>query len=83
MEDLEIGDYMYFARVLRSVDVYEMIPLKIRTVNHDDGWFVGLDSKTKAAYLFQERDIGQNVFFNIEEAQSMVKQAKKHRKEVH
>lgn len=50
MEDFEVGDYVYFARIVQSCDVYELKSLKLRTVDHDAGWFVGLDTKTKGAY---------------------------------
>ena len=82
MEDFEIGDYVYFARIIPSCDVYELKNLKLRTVDHDAGWFVGLDAKTKGAYLFQAADVGKSVFLSESTAKDVIKEAKKNRKEV-
>lgn len=50
MDNLHVGDYIFFARVVKSCDVYEVLKLKLRTVDHDTGWFVGFDVKTKITW---------------------------------
>ena len=82
MEDFEVGDYVYFARIVQSCDVYELKSLKLRTVDHDAGWVVGLDTKTKGAYLFQASDVGKSIFLSESTAKDVIKEAKKNRKEV-
>ena len=43
MEDFEVGDYIYFARIVQSCDMYELKSLKLRTVDHDAGFFCRTD----------------------------------------
>ena len=82
MDNLHVGDYVFFAREVKSCDVYEVLKLKLRTVDHNTGWFVGFDVKTKITFLFNGDDIGKIIFINENDAKSVVKTAKKTRKEV-
>ena len=81
MDDFEKGTIVYYAQILPTGDVYEVLTLKLRTVDKEARWFVGTDVKTKAAFLFNECDIGITVFIDRKEALEKVKNAKKNRKE--
>ena len=81
MDDFEKGTIVYYAQILPTGDVYEVLTLKLRTVDKEARWFVGTDVKTKAAFLFNECDIGIAVFIDRKEALEKVKNAKKNRKE--
>ena len=81
MDDFEKGTIVYYAQILPIGDVYEILTLKLRTVDKEARWFVGTDVKTKAAFLFNECDIGIAVFADRKEALEKVKEAKKNRKE--
>ena len=81
MDDFEKGTIVYYAQILPTGDVYEVLTLKLRTVDKEARWFVGTDVKTKAAFLFNECDIGTAVFTDRKEALEKVKEAKKNRKE--
>ena len=81
MDDFEQGAIVYYAQILPTGDVYEVLTLKLRTVDKEARWFVGTDVKTKAAFLFNECDIGIAVFTVRKEALEKVKEAKKNRKE--
>ena len=81
MNDFEKGTIVYYAQILPTGDVYEVLTLKLRTVDKEARWFVGTDVKTKAAFLFNECDIGVAIFIDRKEALEKVKEAKKNRKE--
>ena len=81
MDDFKKGTIVYYAQILPTGDVYEVLTLKLRTVDKEARWFVGTDVKTKAAFLFNEYDIGIAVFTDRKEALEKVKEAKKNRKE--
>ena len=81
MDDFEKETIVYYAQILPTGDVYEVLTLKLRTVDKEARWFVGTDVKTKAAFLFNECDIGVAIFIDRKEALEKVKNAKKNRKE--
>ena len=81
MDDFEKGTIVYYAQILPTGDIYEVLTLKLRTVDKEARWFVGTDVKTKAAFLFNECDIGVAIFIDRKEALEKVKEAKKNRKE--
>lgn len=60
------GDILYWARIIPNVGIYDVIDLKIRTV--EDTWFVGIDNRDKQAYLFNNLSIDKTVFVNREDA---------------
>ena len=74
------GDKIYFARILPKVEIYEVYDLKLRTV--EETWFSATDKKTGQAFLFHNKDIGNIVFFNREEALEKVKNAERDKKEI-
>ena len=45
--EIKKGDILYVARIIPSCGIYEIIELKIRTV--EDTYFVGTDKYTKQA----------------------------------
>ncbi len=69
------GTVVYYSQCLEPCAVFEVLELKIRTV--EDDWFTGIENKTKHAYLFYEHDIGKCIFFNRKEALDVVKAAEK------
>lgn len=77
MEDnkITIGTVVYYAQCLTTTGTFEVLELKVRTV--EDTWFVGIDKSTKHAYLFYNKDIGSTIFFNRQEALDVVKTAEK------
>ena len=81
MDDFEKGTIVYYAQILPTGDVHEVLTLKLRTVDKEARWFVGTDVKTKAAFLFNDCDIGVAIFIDRKQALEKVKEAKKNRKE--
>ncbi len=59
---VKVNDIVYFARIMPSLDVYDVYDLKVRTV--EDTYFVGIDKRDKKSYLFSYNDIGKTVFLN-------------------
>lgn len=55
-----VGDTCYYCSVVPSCGIYEIEELKIRTVG--DGYYVGVNDKTKQASLFNEDMIDVYVF---------------------
>ena len=72
------GQKVYYARILPSVDIYDVCDLIIRTVADD--YFTGMDKHDKHAFLFNYGDIGNTIFFNRSEALEKVLQAEENRK---
>lgn len=77
MEDKKItkGMTVYYSQCLDSCGIFELLELRIRTV--EDNWFVGIENKTKHAYLFYDKAIGKEIFFDRQEALKVVKAAEK------
>ena len=69
------GKIIYYSQCLEPCAIFEVLELKIRTIC--ENWFVGIENKTKHAYLFYEKDIGKCIFFDREDALSVVKAAEK------
>lgn len=77
---LNKGDIVYYARIQKKNDTYDLCELKIRTV--EDTYFVGEDKKDKRAYLFGYNALGDYVFQDRGEALKKVKSAEKDKVEV-
>lgn len=77
-KEIKRSDFVYYARMLPTVGLYEVIDLKVRTVADD--FFVGIENRTKHAYLLKINDIGKIVFFDRKEALKAVKEAEKNSK---
>ena len=69
------GTIIYYARYMEFLNIFELLELKLRTV--EDNWYVGIDNRSKHAYLFYEKDIGKTIFFDRKEALKIVKDAEK------
>lgn len=63
---LNKGDMIYWSRCMPNVGIYDVVDLKVRTVT--DTYFVGIEIKTKHAYLFYYSDIDKIVFMNRKDA---------------
>ena len=70
------GDMVYYARVIPNI-IYEVCELKIRTV--EDTYFVGIENRSKHAFLFDNINLNKTVFYNREIALKIVKEAEKNK----
>ena len=77
---INIGDTLYYARIMPKLDVYDVYDLKVRTV--EDTYFSTIDKRDKKSYLFSYNDIGKTVFINREEAVNKTKEAEKNKPKV-
>lgn len=80
MSNLKKKDVVYYTRILPSSNIYDLLEIKIRTV--EDGWFVGIEKRDKQAFLFNDVDIGKTIFKNRNEALEVVKNAELNKKEL-
>ena len=80
MINLQKHDILYYARIFKKLDVYDVVELSVRTVR--DTWFVGVEKRTEHAYTFSTDLIGKTVFQNREDALKIVQEAEKHRSKV-
>lgn len=74
-KEIKKSDLVYYARIIPTSGIYEVIDLKVRTVADD--FLVGIENRTKHAYLLYIKDIGRIVFFDRKEALKVVKEAEK------
>lgn len=72
---IEVGNTVFFARAIPSVDIYETLELTIRSSG--DNWVVGVDSSTRQAFPFSKSEVGTLIFSTRSEAEEIVKAAKK------
>ena len=79
MSDLKKKDTVYFSRIIPTSGIYDIIELKIRTV--EDDWFVGIDKRDKHAYLFTDDAINKTIFIDRKQALKKVKEAEFNKKE--
>ena len=70
MQGLTKGQKVYYARIFESVGMFELIDLKIRTV--EDTWFVGTEQRTKQAFLFGMNSIDKTIFLDRQQALDLV-----------
>lgn len=80
MSKLKKKDVVYYTRILPSSNVYDILEIKIRTV--EDNWFVGIEKRDKQAFLFHDADIDKTVFTNRNKALEVIKQAELNKKEL-
>lgn len=71
-------DTVYYTRILPAVNLYELDELKVRTVTKE--YFVGIEKRSKQAFLFPLSDLGRVIFTDREEALAIVKEAEKNKK---
>ena len=77
---LKKGQIVYYARIVETVGIYEILELRLRTV--EETYFVGTEKNTKHAYLFGTNSLGEIIFFDRQQALKTVKEAEKNKKEV-
>jgi hypothetical protein len=77
---LKKGQIVYYARIIPTVGMYEILELKLRTVT--DEYFVGTEKREKHAYLFGYSTLGKCIFKDWQEALNVVKEAEKNKKEI-
>lgn len=80
MVDLKKKDTVYYARIMPSVGIYDLLDINIRTVA--ETYFVGVDKRDKRAYLFNNDALGKTVFTDRKEALKVVKEAEKHKTKI-
>ena len=73
--ELTKGQKVYYARILEPVGIFEVIEIKLRTI--EDTWFVGTENRSKQAYMFSKNMLNKTIFFNRDEALAVVKAAEK------
>jgi hypothetical protein len=79
MSDLKKKDIVYYARIMPSSGIYDVLELKVRTVEED--WFVGIEKRDKQAFLFADTDIDKIIFVDRNKALNLVKTAEANKKE--
>lgn len=72
-DDINIGDKVYYARIIPNTEIYEVCELKIRTI--ENNFFVGTDKHEKQAYLFSYNKLNKIIFTDRNKALQVVKEA--------
>jgi hypothetical protein len=80
MSELKKKDTVYYTRILPLSNIYDVLELKIRTVEKD--WFVGLEKRDKQAFLFPNTALNKTVFIDRKKALEKVKAAELNKKEI-
>lgn len=75
------GDIYYYARIIPSAGIYDLLEIKIRSVY--DTYFVGIERRDKQAFLFNYSDIDKILFEDRKIALKVVKKAEKNKKEIY
>lgn len=78
MSTLKLKDKVYYARIIPSSFIFDVLELQVRTV--DDGWYVGIEKRDKQAFLFLEEDIGSKIFIKRADCLKAVNNAEKNYK---
>ena len=80
MSDLKRKDIVYYTRILPASGIYDVLELKLRTVEND--WFVGIEKRDKQAFLFHDKDINKTIFTNRKDALNVVQEAEKRKRNI-
>lgn len=76
--NLKIGDTLYYAQIMISLGLYEVIELKVRTIaeleDGSDSYFCGIDVKDERAYVFNFEDLENIVFRDRDKCLFLVNQ---------
>lgn len=78
MSTLKKKDTVYYTRIMPSSNIYDILELKIRTV--EDNWFVGIEKRDKQALLFYDTDINKIIFKDRNVALEKVLEAEENKK---
>lgn len=73
------GDVLYWSRIVPETGIYEVNELKIRTI--EDKYFVGVDKKSRQAFLFSHSALDNIIFSDREDALRQVIDAEKNKKD--
>lgn len=73
-------DIVYYARAMDNVGIFDVVELKVRTV--EDDYFTGIDDKTKHAFIFNISDLNKTVFFDRKDALRVVNEAEKNKRNI-
>lgn len=79
MSNLKKNDIVYYARAIPLSGIYDVLELKIRTV--ETGWCVGIEKRDKQAFLFSDSEIGKTIFTDRKEAVNKIEHMEARRKE--
>lgn len=77
---LNKNDVVFYARILPNSGIYDVLELKIRTI--ESNWFVGIEKRDKQAFLFAYTAIDKMVFADRGKALEIVKAAESNKKEI-
>ena len=69
------GDVFYYAQMMPTIPLFEVLELKVRTV--EENWFVGIDKTSKHAYMFNINEIDKVVFKNRKKCLDVVTEAER------
>jgi hypothetical protein len=78
MSELKLKDTVYYARILPTSGIYDVLELKIRTVEND--WFAGVEKRDKQVFLFENEALDKDVFVNRKDALYKVQNAESKKK---
>lgn len=73
------NDVLFYARILPASGIYDVLELKIRTV--ESNWFVGIEKRDKQAFLFADTAIDKIIFADRNKALEVVQSAEANKKE--
>lgn len=84
MQELKKGTMVYYAQIFKPpVGEYNVVDLKVHTVNEEKHYFTGCETKgNKHTLLFDLKALGNNVFFNRADALAKVKAAEEQYKNI-
>ena len=79
MDELQKGDFVYYARIFKPpLCEYEIIELKVNCINNELKYFTGCEvSKSKQTFIFNFCDWDKCVFADRNVALNLVKEAEK------
>lgn len=78
-EEFNIGQIVFYTRILPKVGIYDLLEIKLRTV--EDTYIVGCDEKDHTAYLISEIEAETCIFTSRKDALNKIKEEKKKGKE--
>ena len=74
------GDFVYYARIMPNLGIFDVYDIKIRTIA--DTWFSGVEKRDKKVFLFPYSAIDEYVFLNRKDAVDVATNAEAHNKKV-
>ena len=74
---IAVGDTLYFARIIPTVGIYNVLDLKVRTV--ENNYFACIDKRDKNAFLFSYKDINNTIFQYRKDALLKVKESEENK----